>query len=96
MSGGANARSRVLEALQCACSQDPSVLKVGEQQLKAWEKEPGFYTALSVSLPQYRLNLWCKSNRVFMAWLWAPGSERSDIFTVAEFRPDNMTASSLA
>lgn len=40
----------VLEALQCACSQDPSVLKVGEEQLKAWEKENGFYTALAVSL----------------------------------------------
>ena len=49
MSGGGDARSGVLEALQYACSQDPSVLKVGEQQLKTWEREPGFYTALSVS-----------------------------------------------
>ena len=44
-----DARSSVLEALQCACSQDPSVLKVGEQQLKVWESEKGFYTALAVS-----------------------------------------------
>lgn len=43
-------RAGVLEALRCSCSQEPSVLKVGEQQLKAWEKEAGFYTALAVSL----------------------------------------------
>lgn len=43
-------KAGVLEALRCACSQEPSVLKVGEQQLKAWEKEAGFYTALAVSL----------------------------------------------
>lgn len=41
----------VLEALKYACSQDPSVLKVGEQQLKAWENQKGFYTALAVSTP---------------------------------------------
>ena len=40
----------VLQALQCACSQDPAVLKVGEQQLKAWETEKGFYTSLAVSI----------------------------------------------
>ena len=40
----------VLQALQCACSQDPAVLKVGEQQLKAWETEKGFYTSLAVSM----------------------------------------------
>lgn len=37
----------VLQALQCACSQDPSVLKIGEQQLKAWETEKGFYSTLA-------------------------------------------------
>ena len=40
----------VLQALQCACSQDPSVLKVGEQQLKAWETEKGFYSTLAVRI----------------------------------------------
>lgn len=40
----------VLQALKCACSQDPAVLKVGEQQLKAWETEKGFYTSLAVSM----------------------------------------------
>lgn len=44
-----DARTGVLEALKYACSQDPSVLKVGEQQLKAWENQKGFYTALAVS-----------------------------------------------
>ena len=48
MSAIGDARSSVLEALQYACSQDPSVLKVGEQQLKAWESEKGFYAALAV------------------------------------------------
>lgn len=40
----------VLQALKCACSQEPAVLKVGEQQLKAWETEKGFYTSLAVSM----------------------------------------------
>ena len=51
MSG--EARSGVLEALQYACSQDPSVLKVGEERLKTWEKEKGFYTALSVRVRRF-------------------------------------------
>lgn len=38
----------VLQALQLACSQDPNVLKLGEQQLKAWETEKGFYASLAV------------------------------------------------
>lgn len=38
----------VLEALQCACSQDPSVLKVGEERLEVWSKERGFYATLAV------------------------------------------------
>ena len=45
----AGERPGVLEALQCACSQDPAVLKAGEERLKAWEAEKGFYTALAVS-----------------------------------------------
>ena len=40
----------VLQALQCACSQDPSVLKIGEHQLKAWETEKGFYSTLAVRI----------------------------------------------
>ena len=38
----------VLQALQCACSQDPSVLKAGEQQLDAWKTQKGFYSVLAV------------------------------------------------
>jgi hypothetical protein len=34
-------------ALVYACSQDPDVLKVGQQQLKAWEKEKGYYGGLA-------------------------------------------------
>ena len=41
--------SAVLQALSCACSQDPRVLRVGEEQLKKWEKERGYYSALAVS-----------------------------------------------
>ena len=39
----------VLQALSHACSQDASVLKPAEQQLKEWETQPGFYSSLSVS-----------------------------------------------
>ncbi len=39
----------VLGALTLACSQDPSLLKVGEGQLEAWKREKGFYTTLAVS-----------------------------------------------
>ena len=53
-------RAGVLEALQCACSQDPSVLKVGEQQLKAWENENGFYTALAVRVNHLGLFMPCE------------------------------------
>ena len=37
-------------ALRFACSQDPNELKVGEQQLKAWQKEKGYYAGLVVRL----------------------------------------------
>ncbi len=40
----------ILDALQHACSQDVSLLKAAEQQLKAWETCPGFYTILMVGL----------------------------------------------
>ena len=39
----------VLTALTYACSQNPAELKAGEQQLKAWEKERGYYAGLAVS-----------------------------------------------
>ncbi len=42
----------VLGALTLACSQDPSLLKVGEGQLEAWKREKGFYTTLAVSSNQ--------------------------------------------
>lgn len=35
-------------ALRYACSQDPGELKAGEQQLKAWEKDKGYYAGLAV------------------------------------------------
>ena len=38
----------VLEALRCACSQEPTVLKLGERQLRAWETEKGYYASLTV------------------------------------------------
>lgn len=37
-------------ALRLACSQDPNKLKTGEQQLKSWEKEKGYYAGLAVSM----------------------------------------------
>lgn len=39
----------IVEALVFACSQDPAVLKVGENYLKECETQPGFYTTLAVS-----------------------------------------------
>lgn len=39
----------VLHALTLACSQDPSLLKVGERQLEAWKREQGFLSVLAVS-----------------------------------------------
>jgi hypothetical protein len=38
----------VLQALTNACSQDPSVLKTAEEQLKSLETQPGFYNVLLV------------------------------------------------
>ena len=40
--------SVVLQALANACSQDPSVLKTAEEQLKCLETRPGFYNLLLV------------------------------------------------
>lgn len=44
----AMSEAAVLEALRCACSQEPAVLKAGEEQLRAWESEPGYYASLAV------------------------------------------------
>ena len=41
--------SVVLEALRAATSQDPELLKRGENVLKSWEGQAGFYRTLSVS-----------------------------------------------
>ena len=43
------AERNIVEALIFACSQDPAVLKVGENYLKEWESQSGFYTILAVS-----------------------------------------------
>lgn len=43
------AERNIVEALVFACSQDPEVLKVGENYLKECETQPGFYTTLAVS-----------------------------------------------
>lgn len=37
----------IIEALVFACSQDPAVLKLGEEYLREWESRPGFYTTLA-------------------------------------------------
>lgn len=48
----------VVEVLQQASSQDPTILKPAEQTLKQWETERGFYTALYVSGKyKYEMNL---------------------------------------
>lgn len=38
---------QVLEALQCLCSQNTSLLKLNETKLAEWEKEPGFYPIIT-------------------------------------------------
>ena len=66
-------RAGVLEALRCACSQEPSVLKVGEQQLKAWEKvilHRSSRESLSSSTVSARRR---HTASIFTAWLYAPG-----------------------
>ena len=40
----------VLQALTSACSQDPSLLKTAEEQLKCLETRPGFYNVLLVCI----------------------------------------------
>lgn len=38
---------KVLEALQCLCSQNACLLKANENQLKEWETQAGFYTTVT-------------------------------------------------
>ena len=40
--------SALLETLRCALSQEQHILKQAEHQLKEWETQPGFYSALAV------------------------------------------------
>jgi hypothetical protein len=47
----------VLDALYRACSQDASVLKPAEEQLKQWETQPGFYSILAVSSYNFLLQI---------------------------------------
>lgn len=47
----------VIEALDRVCSQDASVLKPAEAQLKQWEAHPGFYNVLTVSDFIYQVDL---------------------------------------
>ncbi|KAL8559005.1 hypothetical protein ACOMHN_039761 [Nucella lapillus] len=59
----------VLQTLSLACSQDASVLKPAEQQLKEWETQPGFYSILSSIFCKYDVDgnirwlavLYCKN-----------------------------------
>lgn len=38
---------KVLEALQCLCSQNTSLLKQNESKLAEWETQTGFYTTIT-------------------------------------------------
>lgn len=59
----------VLQTLSDACSQNASVLKPAEQQLKDWETQPGFYSTLSSIFCNYEIDanvrwlavLYCKN-----------------------------------
>ena len=44
-----SASTVVLQVLTQATSQDTTVLKPAEEQLKQWETQPGFYSVLLVS-----------------------------------------------
>ena len=53
-----SASSVVLQALTQATSQDTTVLKPAEEQLRQWETQPGFYSVLLVSLLCHHLCFW--------------------------------------
>ena len=44
-----SAGPHVLDTLMRACSQDTTVLRPAEQQLRDWETQPGFHSILAVS-----------------------------------------------
>ena len=46
--------SAIHTALQFACSQNPSELKLGEKQLRVWEEQSGYYAGLAVG---YKWNI---------------------------------------
>lgn len=45
---------KVLEALQCLCSQNASLLKENENKLGEWEKQSGFYTTITQIIFAYQ------------------------------------------
>lgn len=44
----------VLEALQCLCSQNASLLKTAEANLAQWETQNGFYTTITRVIYAYQ------------------------------------------
>ena len=42
--------SSLHSALQYACSQEQSELKIGEKQLLSWENQSGYYSGLAVCI----------------------------------------------
>lgn len=52
-----NACEVVLEVLNRATSQDTSVLKPAEQQLKEWETQPGFYSILQAIFSNHSIDV---------------------------------------
>ncbi|XP_019623882.1 PREDICTED: importin-11-like [Branchiostoma belcheri] len=53
----ATASSVVLETLTKATSQDQTILKPAEQQLKQWETQPGFYSILVTIFSNHAISL---------------------------------------
>lgn len=45
---------KVLEALQCLCSQNANLLKANEIKLKEWEVQPGFYSIVTQIIFAYQ------------------------------------------
>lgn len=45
---------KVLEALQCLCSQNTSLLKLNESKLAEWEVQPGFYPVVTQIIFAYQ------------------------------------------
>lgn len=45
---------KVLQALQCLCSQNASLLKSNEAKLGEWEIQPGFYSIITQIIFAYQ------------------------------------------